>query len=229
MKFALALLVLLPVLGGCMGGNNPSGNIPSTATAIQSSSITILPPNGDFDTPGGWFLWGEDDALLPIAGGGAPVIRLTQTGDGVTVGRLVDLPLTQMPILYWRWRLYWQTADHFSDAPVRIVVGFHGGAETELRETDGLPEHQRAVMLVWSRAKSAAGRWDVRGAYGRQVVNSGESFADWKINVISLAELHSRLWPDIAPEDVNLAFVAVNNRAGNERLMADISGLVLTR
>lgn len=189
------------------------------------------------DAPGpelasrGYFGGGSLSGLYPTDDPGHVVV-VTPPGDAL-VGRNLDLSLASLPILTWTWRrlppdMGWSET-LTEDAPMRLIVGFKGGAEATAgpAKKSALPAYDRALVVTWANDPWESGAADRRGAVGRFIAHGGPADGQWWVEAVNLADVHARLWPDIGVATVHIAWVAVAVRKGDGRSLGEIAGVAL--
>lgn len=169
------------------------------------------------------------------------LLMVTPPGNAL-LGRWVNRPLAGLPRLNWSWRRFdpgdGQPETLADDSPMRIIIGFAGGAGTASPSPAGaaalpfhtafLPPFDRAVVVVWSNARWESGAADRQGMVARFIAHGGPADGAWWQESLDLAGLHARLWPDISGPDLRIAWVAVGVRPSDGRTAGEVAGLALS-
>lgn len=170
---------------------------------------------------------------LTPGGDGPGVLHAVTPPGNALLGRRLDAPLAATPYLVWNWRILpprvAPAAPPSSSHPLQLVIGFAGGSWGPAPYNPDLPPFQRALVIAWAYPEWEAGATEQRGAYARTVAHGGPPDGAWWEDILDLAELHSRFWPDIETRDVRISFVAVATRKSWENTEAEIAGLALTQ
>lgn len=157
-------------------------------------------------------------------------LRLVTPPGGMLQGQVVDRPLGPLSILTWAWRLLPSQEPGADDLPVRLIVGYGDAPMPQKaaeQRIDGLPMHDRALLIVWGTDPDDEGRRERVGRYGRYFVNAGTTSGGWWEQVVDLRSLHRILWPDVAIQNVRIAFVAVAVRDSARFSQADVMQIEL--
>ena len=222
---ALRLLMAgLAVLGGCA---------PPIAMVTQDRRLEVFVPAAGASLaamPGNWLIAGATERMAVVEKDGVPALRLVNGTADLMVVRRIRAVLLAAPYLNWAWNL----APHDgADHPVRLVVGFRGGAGNRPRGAVApLPSHDRLLALTWSA--SALRRGDLtagkEGGPSRYASRGGrENVGAWWAETVDLAEIYARAWPDDDLGRVALAFIGAWAPGGRRPAVAYVSGMVLSR
>lgn len=222
------------------------------ATITPEGRLDVLAPLADFSPDGhdaGWLVEGDEDAARRALGvtrhDGIPALSVMPQGEAFLAARRTRAMMLASPYLSWAWSL--DTTDH-ARHPVRLVVGFNGGQPNAERPgwtlsswrslKTSLPEHDRALILVWGDSALQRGRLDpgatreanappLQGAPHYIVRGGRENARHWWLESVDLAGLYRTLWPGDAAAKVRVAFIGVAvdpvDRAGGR-----ISGIRLS-
>jgi len=166
------------------------------------------------------------------------MLLVTPPGNAV-VGRQLERPLAERPLLGWDWRRLPPDSGPVEtltdDAPMRLIIGFSGGRSVAPLPSVDQPEHRaralppydRALVVTWSNHAWDSGVVDRRGQFARFIAHGGPADGSWWRQSVDLAELHQRVWPQIDPAEVRVAWVAVGLRKTDGRSLGEIAGLTL--
>ncbi len=190
-------------------------------------SETSLP--GQADEAHGRFSTGRDGfSTLSDAPG---VIRITTPSRGNAWGQWLNRPLSRTPVLTWSWRAWLVDPEPgVDDLPIRLIVGFSDRSMSDgviEMGADGLPRHERAVILVWGTKIGDEGRDDVAGTYARHFATAEKADGSWWEQTLDLEALHRSLWPGQNMGPVHIAFIAVAMRDSSMTSQADVSKIEL--
>jgi hypothetical protein len=234
MRRRAATVAVLAVLAACAG---PRAAYDLGADA--EGKIDVLGPTPDLvaaGLPGDWLSQGtaRPGQARVVERDGVPALRLVPGGDGFIMARRIETPLFMAPYLSWSWNV-----EPHGDGlhPVRLIVGFHGGAGESPRAwlDTALPSHDRSFAIAW--ADSALRRGSVvkpeasspRAAL--YVARGGrENAGAWWLETVDLQRIYRELWPGDDPMRVRVVFIglAVAPWAG-EAPAAHVSGIRLSR
>lgn len=149
--FRYALLGLCTWTLGACSNTPPPPSMPGPEGQLtimgNGTALNLDAPPRDWIISGG----GEDraSAITSVNRDGVAALEIRSGPERVIVVRQVDAMLLATPFLSWTWNL----SNHGAGIhPVRLVVGFKGGAPEDSETTnqgDGLPEHDRAIVLAW--------------------------------------------------------------------------------
>jgi hypothetical protein len=179
----------------------------------------------DMGLPADWFAEGISPALLRRRHFDVSrdkdmlVATLMPAEKSFVTGRRVFAPLAPHLRLAWRWKI--REAEP-GGHPLRIAVGFHGGAPGS-RSRGGqpfvflgtaIPVHDRMMLLVWAERYDARGRLDAARPVPRYAVRGGDSEAGgWIEESVDLADLYARAWPKDDVARAAVTFVAFSAAA----------------
>ncbi|MCW8916883.1 MAG: DUF3047 domain-containing protein [Magnetovibrio sp.] len=188
--------------------------------------------------PSDWVIVGGDNNTVPVLSnvtmGGIHALELRSGQNPVIAVRKVDAMMLATPYLSWSWHL----SNHGAGIhPVRLVIGFEGGLregdETGSRGAD-LPEHDRALTLVWGDSALRRGAlslppierpfeapvYTVRG--GR------ENTRTWWSEAVDLSSLYAQAWPQDNHRRVRIKFIGLAAAHSPSVVRGRIAQIVLT-
>lgn len=232
---ALAVALVPHLLGGC-GESSAPPNRPS-----PEGQLTVMggAPAFSLDAPPQDWIVSTDNsagraALSAVTVEGTSALEI-QSGPQVSVAvRKVDAWLLATPYLGWRWHL----SDHGQGVhPVRIVVGFLGGADQDGAGATlggGLPPHDRALALVWGDSALKRGHLTLPPPERRleapiYTVRGGrENTRKWWREDVDLSDLYARAWPADDPRRVRVTFIGIAAAPREPTVRGRVSGIELT-
>ena len=177
----------------------------------------------------GMFVTGDSEGILSLEGVQNGIRMLTPPG-GVAWGQVVDRPVDQLSTLTWAWRTLPPEEPRADDLPIRLIVGYVDGPmpqrAAELR-INGLPTHNRALLVVWGSNPNDEGRRERVEDYARYFANAGKTNGGWWEQTLDLRSLHQTLWPNVPIQNVRIAFVAVATRDSAQFSQADVMRIEL--
>jgi len=151
--------------------------------------------------------------------------------------RRVDAMLLATPYLSWAWHV----SDHGTGIhPVRLVVGFMGGApdsaQVEVMGGDGggLPEHDRALTLVWGDTALRRGTLSLPPAERPleapiYTVRGGrENTRKWWQDTVDLSDLYAQAWPEDSRRIARITFIGVAAAPRVPAVRGRVSGILLS-
>ena len=234
-----ATVALLAVLSACA-----APRVSHDLGADIEGKLDVLGPTPDLvaaGLPGDWHSEGRagPGQVRVVDLDGVPALRLVPGGEGFIMVRRIESPLFMTPYLSWSWNI-----EHHGDGlhPVRLIVGFHGGArdapgESLFRPPAGgtLPSHGRSFAIAWAdsalRRGSVVKSEDATRRAPLYIARGGrENAGAWWLETVDLHRIHRVLWPGDDPAGVRVAFIglAVTSWAG-ESPAAHVSGIRLSR
>lgn len=225
--------LLLMLLGAAVAHPAQAADGGELSVFSDQMAFAIEAPGPD-QLAHGYFGGGSISGLFPTEEPGH-VLLVTPPGDAV-VGRRLDQKLSDLPFLTWNWRRrppdMGPPETLTDDAPMRLIVGFDGGASlrpplAKPRRDAELPPSDRALVVVWSNHPWEAGAADRDGPWGRFIAHGGEADDQWWQQSVDLVDLHSRLWPEIPVGEVRVAWIAVGVRRTEGRSLGEIAGITL--
>jgi len=243
---ALALALSLVACANPQTTNSPKPKTEGRPGPSPEGRLSIMGAglNFNLDTPPkDWLIATSDKNISPNAIF-SPLSSVTQdgvaaleirTGPAKSIAvRKVNAMLLATPFLSWAW--------HLSDQgpgvhPVRLVIGFKGGAGdgTVTRgSNDGLPEHDRALTLVWGDTALRRGTltqpdpqkplqaavYTVRG--GR------ENTRKWWRDTVDLSQLYQQAWPSDERRTIRITFIGVAAAPHMPPIRGRVSGIELS-
>ena len=182
-----------------------------------------LPGFSPVELPGDWAMESSGDItkdqLHVITKDGLPALRVSNGENAFVIVRRTQAMLLSTPYLSWSWIIDPPSTPGFH--PVRIIVGFHGGAPESgswggqpfKRLGTSLPPHDRAISLTWGESALQRGTLDLSQAATarsapRYVVRGGrENAGTWWLENVDLADLYSRAWPTDEPSRAQIMFI----------------------
>lgn len=165
---------------------------------------------------------------------GVPALEMRSGPVRSLAVRRVDAMLLATPYLSWAWHL----SDHGKGIhPVRLVVGFKGGVieggQVEVMG-GGLPEHDRALSLVWGDTALRRGTLSLP-PLGRPLqaplytVRGGrENTRKWWNDTVDLSDLYAKAWPDDTQRTVRITFIGVAAAPRMPAVRGRVSGILLS-
>lgn len=165
----------------------------------------------------------------------SPTLKITVSDLAFTLVRRTNASLLASPFFAWSWRV---TAPLGIRHPVRLVIGFNGGSLGGYRQEidslinfeTGIPEHDRAVTLVWSTYEDIPGSIDSSHPAPQLIVRAGnKSMETWMTENIDLSQVYRRLWPNDDMVNVNIRFIGIASVPQPVRGTAEFSDLMLYR
>ena len=217
-----------------------AGPVPINRPAPEGH-LAVMGPAPHFDLsapPKDWIISTDNAngraALTMTKLQGVPALELRST-DTVTVAvRRVDAMLLATPYLSWSWHL----SDHGSGIhPVRLVVGFQGGAASGA-ETEplggGLPNHDRALALVWGDTMLRRGTLSLPPAdrptqAPLYTVRGGrENTRRWWLETVDLSEFYAKAWPGDDFRHVRITFIGIAAAPHTPAVRGRVAGILLS-
>lgn len=200
--------------------------------------------NFNFDAPPkDWLIATSDDVisaktvfspLTSVTRDGVPALEIRSGAAQSIAVRRVNAMLMATPYLTWSWHL----SDHgVGIHPVRMVIGFQGGAPLgtpNKGQSNGLPNHDRALTLVWGDTALRRGTltapppdrpleaavYTVRG--GR------ENTRKWWRDTVDLSELYKKAWPGDTSRTVHITFIGMAAAPRLPAVRGRVSGIELS-
>ena len=165
---------------------------------------------------------------------GVPALEMRSGPVRSLAVRRVDAMLLATPYLNWAWHL----SDHGKGVhPVRLVVGFKGGIPEDTPVevmAGGLPEHDRALSLVWGDTALRRGSISLPPAdrplqAPLYTVRGGrENTRRWWKDAVDLSDLYAKAWPGDTRRTVRITFIGVAAAPRVPAVRGRVSGIVLT-
>lgn len=235
--FRYALLGLCTWTLGACSNTPPPPSMPGPEGQLtimgNGTALNLDAPPRDWIISGG----GEDraSAITSVNRDGVAALEIRSGPERVIVVRQVDAMLLATPFLSWTWNL----SNHGAGIhPVRLVVGFKGGAPEDSETTnqgDGLPEHDRAIVLAWGDTALKRGTlslppperpfeapvYTVRG--GR------ENTRRWWNDAVDLSDLYTKAWPNDNSRHARIAFIGLAAAPSTKPVRGRISNILLMR
>lgn len=154
-------------------------------------------------------------ALSRVTIGGVDALELFSSRLPTIAVREIDAMMLATPYLKWSWHM----SDHGQGIhPIRLVVGFQGGLPeggAPSRLGSNLPPHDRALALVWSDTMLRRGAFNLPPldrpweAPLYTVRGGRENARNWHQEVVDLADLYAKAWPDDDRRKVRVAFIGM--------------------
>lgn len=177
---------------------------------------------------------GTPKPLSTVTLQGVPAVELEST-DAVTIAaRQVDAMMLATPFLSWSWNL----SDHGQGVhPMRIVVGFQGGAGADgtVDPLGGeLPTHDRALALIWGDTMLRRGTLSLPGAdqptqAPLYTVRGGrENTRQWWLETVDLSQLYAQAWPGDDFKSVHITFIGIAAAPRTPAVRGRVSGILLS-
>ena len=217
------------VVGAC-AGPAPAPSL----EALDGSRQLVLGPTAEFDParpPEGWSLVrpeaGAGFATVAIAG--RPALRIDAPA-GATLARATDARLLATPFISWAWSLetplYGGGPGDGLQRGLRLVVGFRGGARSDIlspegwfRSDRGFPAHDRRLEIALGGVGAARPEFAsielaaVPEAGQRRLlrgpVPAPTQTGGWHQETADLAALYRGFWPGDRAVDAAIAFVGI--------------------
>ncbi len=229
--FGATVLILAACADPSVRPNQPS----------PEGHLAIMGPEPGFRLdapPEDWIISGggaeRTDSLTLVNRDGMPAVELKSGAERIIAVRRVDAMMLATPFLSWTWHL---TNHGPGIHPVRLVVGFHGGAPEDAetaKQGNGLPEHDRAIALVWGDTALRRGAlslpppdrpyetpiYTVRG--GR------ENTRTWWQEAVDLSELYAKAWPGDDRRRTRISFIGLAAAPTPTVVRGRLSGILLT-
>ena len=172
--------------------------------------------------------------LTNVTQDGIPALEI-RTGPVQSIAlRRVNAMLMATPYLSWAWHL----SDHGQGIhPVRIVIGFKGGAPKgtpSKGKNGGLPDHDRALALVWGDSALRRGTLTVPPperpfeAAIYTVRGGRENTRKWWRDTVDLSELYKRAWPHDERRTIRITFIGIAAAPHMPAIRGRVSGIELT-
>jgi len=168
---------------------------------------------------------------------GVPALEMRSGPVRSLAVRRVDAMLLATPYLSWAWHL----SDHGKGIhPVRLVVGFKGGApeagQVEIMGGGGggLPEHDRALSLVWGDTALRRGTLSLPPAdrplqAPLYTVRGGrENTRTWWKDTVDLSDLYAKAWPEDTRRIARITFIGVAAAPRVPAVRGRVSGILLS-
>ena len=233
------VLAAWSAVAGCTAPIVPADPSGRTVVLPPLSPLSANPLTGGWiiQTPG--FTTGSGERLavaetrgrwgLKLLGGPAPLLAAKPT-NGV-------LPIS--PYLSWSWAMEWQGAGIH---PVRIVVGFHGGApdgggwsgQAFAWLGSALPPHDRRLEVTWGESALERGNLVLPQEDGKDVprytVRGGRERAGiWFDETVDLLDLYTRAWPGDDASRARVVFIGIAAAASRLPVAGTVADIVLFR
>lgn len=230
----LALITAIIAATGCAGPITPSRPAPEGQLAIMGPS-----PSFSLDAPPRDWIISTDNSdgrvnLSTVKREGVPAVELKSAYRRTVAVRRVDAMMLATPYLSWSWHL----SNHGSGIhPVRIVIGFQGGVR-DIQEIDplggGLPEHDRALALVWGDTMLRRGSLSLPPAdrptqAPLYTVRGGrENTRKWWLETADLSQLYAIAWPGDDLKHVRITFIGIAAAPRFPAVRGRIAGILLS-
>jgi len=221
-----------------------SGCAEHTFTPHQPSPeghLAVMGPEPSFNLdapPEDWIISSDGDtvpnAISSIMRDGVPALEI-KSGSARTIAvRQVNAMMLATPYLSWAWHL---TNHGDGIHPVRLVVGFDGGAPEDIKtdsQGDGLPAHDRALALVWGDTALRRGALSLPPAERPfqaplYTVRGGrENTRKWWLETVDLSDLYTKAWPGDNRRKARITFIGVAAAPTQTVVRGRVSGILLT-
>lgn len=172
--------------------------------------------------------------LSSVRRNGVPALEIRSGPTKSIAVRRVSAMLMATPYLSWSWNL----SDHGPGIhPVRMVIGFQGGAPqgtSNKGQKNGLPDHDRALALVWGDTALRRGNLSVpppgrpREAAVYTVRGGRENTRKWWRDTVDLSELYKKAWPNDKRRPVRITFIGMAAAPRMPAVRGRISGVELS-
>ena len=217
--------------------------VPRVAPIEPEGNLAVLGPGPSFaieTLPSDWAVSGRStiasSQISAIQKDGVPALHVVNDKEPFVVVRRTNAPMILTPYLSWAWRM--APYDGVGTHPVRLVIGFSGGARGGGSQSlpwlgSELPPHDRALSIAWGESALQRGTLSETGS-GRNVprytVRGGrEQASAWWLETLDLAGLYSQAWPQDESAKVRIVFVGLAAEGARPPSEADISGIQLSR
>jgi hypothetical protein len=231
--------VMLLILPGCTV---------KQANVAPEGLLSVLGPFPSFsplDLPEDWVIEksGSLDVgqLQVVAKDGMPSLKITNAQDSFIIVRRTNAMMLATPFLSWSWLIEPPSTSGYH--PVRMVIGFYGGASKGRRVSSqpfrwlgsSLPTHDRIISLTWGesalqRGTLAAPSKDSANANPRYTVRGGrENTGSWWLETIDLSDLYRKIWPQDNRAIAQVVFIGIAAVAGHGPAPVHVSGITLSR
>jgi hypothetical protein len=229
-----ARLFVLALLAGCAG---------EPAAVSSWGTLDVMGPEQGFSVaplPVDWAALGGriEDHLAVVDRDGVPALKVSSGDETFAVVRRTEAVLLATPYLSWAWSVEPHGAPVH---PVRLVVGFRGGAGKRATvaggappwRSAGLPPYDRALAIGWGRSALGRGSMtepDVVGVAPLYTARGGrENSGHWWLETVDLAALYAKAWPADDPALARVAFIGFSAVGGESASAAYFSGIRLSR
>jgi len=221
-------------ISACSSSFSPTRPAPEGQLGIMGPG-----PNFNLDAPPKDWIISTDNssgrkALSTLTLQGIPALQLESTNTVTVAVRQVDAMLLATPYLSWSWNL----SDHGQGIhPTRLVVGFQGGAgENDATKSlgGGLPNHDRALALIWGDTMLRRGTLNLPTAERPTeaplyTVRGGrENTRRWWLETVDLAQLYAQAWPGDNFKQVRITFIGIAAAPKMPPVQGRVSGILLS-
>jgi len=219
------LLLSLPLLAACAQSRAISG---------PEGRLTILDPIGAPDNS--WILndaSADQFGIEPMFGKNA--LFLINGENGYSLVRRTKATLLSSPYLSWEWYLRPFLGDSH---PVRILVGFHGGARESgswgsqffSNLSASFPPHDRLLSIGWAFSQQSSNRLVVKKSHAAYTAGSGViGLNKWRAETVDLVSLYAQAWPEDDRTHIEVMFIGLAVEGGQPATRGHIATLQLTR
>lgn len=203
--------------------------------------LPIMGPAPSFNLdapPEDWIIFGGpqdgQSAISNVTREGVPALEIKSGAKRVIAVRRVNAMMLATPYLSWAWHL---TSHGKGIHPVRVVVGFQGGApqDTQLgTQGDTLPPHDRALALVWGDTALRRGTLSLPPAdrplqAPLYTVRGGrENTRKWWVENVDLSTLYAKAWPGDNHRKARITFIGLAAAPSSTVVRGRVSGILLT-
>jgi len=231
--------VILPILSGCTVKH---------AYVAPEGLLSVLGPFPGFsvaDLPDDWIIKknGSLDVvqLRVVTKDGIPSLRITNAEDSFIIVRRTEAMMLATPYLSWSWLIEQPSTSSYH--PVRMVIGFYGGASKRRPVSSppfrwlgsSLPTHDRIISLTWGESALQRGTIetpskDSTNATPSYTVRGGrENTGAWWLETVDLSDLYHKIWPQDNRAIAQVVFIGIEAVAGHVPAPVHVSGITLSR
>lgn len=231
--------VILLILPGCTV---------KQASVAPEGLLSVLGPFPGFsplDLPIDWIIEKSDSLdvgqLRVVTKDGIPSLRITNSEDSFIIVRHTNAMMLATPFLSWSWLI--EPPSTSGHHPVRMVIGFYGGASKGQRVSSqpfrwpgsSLPTHDRIISLTWGESALQRGTIvmppkDSTNPVPRYTVRGGrENTGSWWVETVDLSDLYRKIWPEDNRAIVQVVFIGISAVAGHVPAPVHMSGIILSR
>lgn len=190
--------------------------------------------------PGDWVVEGGSDEhrdLVPVSLSNYPALRVTNGAEHFIAARRTQALLPVTPYLAWAWHMEPHRPPPYGSErhPVRLMVGFHGGAPDSRNRPfawmgRSLPPHDRVLELTWSYSALERGHFEADERAATYTVRGGrENAGRWWRETVDLSALYAGAWPGDDASKAQVVFIGLAATGDGQETSGAFSGLVLSR
>lgn len=228
------------LLAACLAVAGCAPDLPPNRPAPEGQ-LAVMGPGPSFNLdapPKDWIVvtgaGHGREVLSTVKIDGVPAVELKSAATPTIAVRRVDAMLLATPFLSWSWHL----SDHGKGIhPVRIVVGFLGGAP-EGEDTDvlggDLPPHDRALALVWGDTMLRRGTLTLPSAaqpLGAPLYTARggrENTRRWWLDTVDLSQFYAQAWPNDTIRRARITFIGIAAAPRMPPVRGRVSGILLS-